>query len=133
MLHQEIKSCADHLLEIGQKQELSIEKEGEHILERLNELRDFAQKMRSEEHYHPLSELKQYLESTMLGYQDDQKCHLTMRLSEVICLLGTPPEPGVQFKPSIVRSLMKHLVQHFLKEAQPGRPLFQKLQEIKKL
>ena len=133
LLHQEIKTCADHLLEISQKQECSLEKDGEHILGRLNELHQFAIKIRSDEHYHPLSELKKYMESTMLGYQDDQKRLLTMRLSEAVSLLGTPPEPGIEFKPSIVRSLKSHLVAHFLKEAKPGRPFFRKLNEIKKI
>lgn len=131
LLHQEIKTCADELLEIGKKENFSSENDGEHILGRLNELHQFSMKMRSEEHYHPLSELKSYLESTMLRYQDDQKQLLTMRLSEAISLLGMPPEPGIKFKPSIVRSLMNHLVRHFLEEVKPGRPLFRKLNEIK--
>jgi hypothetical protein len=133
LLHQEIKTCADHLLEISQKQGFSAEEDGDRILGKLNELHQFSMKMCSEEHYHPLSELKNYLESTMLGYQDDQKLHLTMRLSEAISLLGVPPEPGIKFKSTIVNSLMHHLVRHFLKEVKPGRPLFRQLNEIKQL
>lgn len=133
LLHQEIKACADHLLEISQKEDFSSEKDGQHVLGRLNELHQFSLKMRSEEHYHPLSELKNYMESTMLRYQDDQKQLLTMRLSEAISLLGIPPEPGIKFKASIVRSLMNHLVRHFLEEVKPGRPLFRKLSKIKQI
>ncbi len=133
LLHQEIKTCAAHLLQISQKQEFSIEKDGENILGKLNELQQFATKIRSEEHYHPLNDLKDYFESTMLRYQDDQKRLLTMRLSEAISLLGVPPEPGVTFKASIVQSLMNHLVRHFFENIKPGRALFQKLNEIKQI
>lgn len=133
LLHQEIKACADHLLEISQKQEFSAEKDGAHILGRLSELQQFAMKIHSETHYHPLSELKDYMEHTMLRYQDEQKRLLTMRLSEAVSLLGVPSEPGIEFKPSIVRSLMNHLVRHFFEEVKPGRPLFRKLNEIKQI
>ncbi len=133
LLHQEIKACANHLLEMSQKQQFSEEKDAEHVLGRLHELLQFSLKIRSDEHYHPLSELKDYLENTMLGYQDDQKRLLTMRLSEAVFLLGTPPEPPIEFKASMVRSLTKYLVRHFLEESKPGRPLFRKLQDIKKI
>jgi hypothetical protein len=73
------------------------------------------------------------MEHTMLRYQDEQKRPLTMRLSEAVSLLGTPSEPGIQFKPSIVRSLMNYLVRHFFEEVKPGRPLFRKLNEIKQI
>lgn len=133
LLHQEIKACADHLLELGQKQDCTPEQDGEHILNRLLELHQFANKIRSEEHYLSLSDLKNYLENTMLGYQDDQKHFFTMRLSEVVSLLGAPPEPGIEYKPSMVRSLTKYFVRHFLEEIKPGKPLFQKLHAIKKI
>jgi hypothetical protein len=133
LLHQEIKACADHLLEMSQSQEFSSEKDGEHILGRLNELHQFALKVRSDEHYHPLSELKHYLENTMLCYQDEQNQFLSMRLSEAISLLGVPTQTDVKFKSSIVSSLMNHFLSHFLEEAKPGRPLFRKLTEIKRI
>ncbi|MGC1878363.1 MAG: hypothetical protein WA347_04250 [Rhabdochlamydiaceae bacterium] len=133
MLHQEIKACADQLLEMSQKQEFSPEKDAEHVLERLNELHKFASKVRSDERYHPLSELKHYLENTMLRYQDEQNQLLSMRLSEAISLLGIPTQTEVKFKPSIVRSLMNHFLSHFREDAKPGRPLFRKLLEIKRI
>jgi replicative superfamily II helicase len=132
MLHQEIKACADQLLEMSQKQEFSPEKDAEHVLERLNELHQFSSKIRSDERYHPLSELKRYLENTMLCYQDEQNQLLSMRLSEVLSLLGTT-QTEVKFKPSIVRSLMNHFISHFREDTKPGRPLFRKLLEIKRI
>jgi hypothetical protein len=133
LLHQEIKACADHLLEMSQKQGFSSEKDGEHILGRLNELHQFASKVRVDERYHPLSELKHYLENTMLRYQDEQNRFLSMRLSEAISLLGIPTQTDVKFKPSIVHSLMNHFLNHFLEDVKPGRPLFRKLIEIKRI
>ena len=136
MLHQEIKACADHLLEMSQKQEFSAEKEGEHVLGRLNELHQFATKIREDTRYHPLRELKHYLENTMVRYMDEQKSLHSMRLSEAISLLGISsqtPTAVSKFKPVIVRSLLDHVLCLFLKEVKPGRPLFRKLIEIKKL
>jgi hypothetical protein len=133
MLDQEIKACAAHLLEMSQKLEFSAEKDGEHVLGRLNELHGFATKIREDSHYHPLSELKSYLENTMVRYVDEQKSLHSMRLSEAISLLGIPAQSDMQFKPEIVRSLLNHFVRLFLEEVKPGRPLFRKLIEIKKL
>lgn len=133
LLHQEIKACADHLLEMSQNREFSAEKDAEHVLGRLAELHQFAMKVRPDEHYNPLSELKEYLENTMLKYQDEQNRFLTMRLSEAVSLLGLPSQTDVKFKPSIVTSLTKHFVRHFQEDVKPGRPLFRKLVEIKKI
>jgi len=131
MLHQEIKTSADHLLELSLKKESPQDKE--QILGRFNELYQFASKVRRDEHYHPLEEFKNYLENTMLGYKDDRQRALTMRLSEAVCLLGIPEESDVKFKPSIVRSLTNQFLKHFFEDAKPGRPLFRKLTEIKKI
>jgi len=133
LLHQEIKACADHLLEASQKQERSSEKDSEQILDWLNELHQFASKIRSSERYHPLCVLKQYLENTMLRYQDEQNRSLSMRLSEAISLLAIPTQTEMKFKPTIVRSLLNHFLVHFRENAKPGRPLFRKLVEIKKI
>src|SRR5262249_31108775 len=117
----------------SQKQELSSEKDSIPILERLHELHQFASKVRSEEQYHPLSELKQYLESTVVCYQDEQKRTLSMRLSEAISLLGIPVQTEIKFKPAIVRSLLQQFLKHFRESIKPGRPLFRKLIEIKRI
>lgn len=131
LLHQEIKTCADHLMELGQKDGFYPENDKLRILSRLNELLRFASKFRPDEHYHPLSELKEYLENTMLSYHDDEGQSLTMRVSEAILLLEHESEIG--FKPSIAHSLSKHLLDHFLKTAKPGGPLFSRLIALKKL
>lgn len=133
LLHQEIKACADHLLEISQRQELLSEKDLEQVLDRLNELHQFASKVLSDKRYHPLSALKNYLENTMLRYQDEQNRSFSMRLSEAISLLGIPSQTDVKFKPVIVRSLLNHFLTHFRENVKPGRPLFRKLVEIKKI
>jgi hypothetical protein len=133
LLHQEIKACADHLLQMSQRQELSLEKDSVQILAKLHELHRFASKVRSEQPYHPLSALKQHLESTMLSYKDEQNRLLSIRLSEVIFLLGVPAQSEMNFKPTIVRSLLYHFLNHFRESVKPGRPLFRKLAEIKKI
>ncbi len=133
LIHQEIKTCADHLLGMTQKPDFSPEKEGEEILGKLNELHQFSLKIRSEEHYHPLSDLKNYLEHTMIRYYDEQKTVLTMRLSEAISLLGVQSEPKIKFKAAIVRSLMGQLVHHFQEEVKPGRTLHRRLNDLKSL
>jgi hypothetical protein len=133
MLDQEIKACAAHLLEMSQKLEFSAEKDGEHALVKLNELHKFATRVREGSHYHPLNELKTYLENRMVRFVDEQKSLHSMRLSEVISLLGIPAQDDMQFKPEIVSSLLNHFVRLFLEEIKPGRPLFRKLIEIKKL
>lgn len=133
LFHQEIKACVEHLLEMSQRPDPLKEQDGEQICGRLNELHQFSLKVRSEEHYYPLRELKDYLENTMLGYQDDRKQLQTIRLSEAISLLTTPPEPPIKFLPSMVRSLTRHLIRHVLEEAKPGRPLFRKLNDIKRV
>jgi hypothetical protein len=133
LLHQEIKACADQLLEMSQKKELSIEKDSEPILQRLNELHHFASKVRSDERYHPLNELKKYLENTMIRYQDEQNRLLCMRLSEAVSLLGIPTQTEIKFKSEIVHSLMDHFFRHFRENSKPGRLLFRKLVEIKKI
>jgi hypothetical protein len=69
----------------------------------------------------------------MLKYQDEKNLLFSMRLSEVILLLGIPSDQQLDFKPAIVRSIKKYLVSHFLKEAKPGFPLFKRLALIKKI
>jgi hypothetical protein len=133
LIHQEIKACADHLLEISQKQNPLSEEDSNDILAQLNELHQFASKVHPGEQYHPLSALKQYLESTMVCYQDDQNRLFSMRLSEAISLLGMPEQTDVKFKPVIIRSLLNHFLSHFRENVKPGRPLFRKLVEIKKI
>jgi hypothetical protein len=133
LIHQEMRACAVHLLEMGQDEEFSQEKHAIHVLSRLAELHQFASRVRPDEHYHPLSELKEYLENTMLKYHDEQNKYLSMRLSEVVSLLGLPPETDIKFKPSIVDSLTKYFIRHFQEEIKPGRALFKKLIEIKKI
>ena len=133
LLHQEIKACADHLLEMSQKPEFCADQDGTHVLGRLNDLHQFANKIRSDEHYMPLSELKAYLENTMLCFEDDQNQLHSMRLSEAISLLGFPEQTDIPFKPSIVKSLLQHFVSHFLENVKPGRPLFRRLHDIKKI
>jgi hypothetical protein len=175
LVHQEIKACATHLLEMGQDWEFSQEKEAVHALSRLAELHTFATRVRPDSLYHPLCELKDYLENTMLKYQDGQNRILTMRLSEVALLLGLhvepdssagdleaavredlkqhglmqssprppethlgkTPESPASFIPNFddpaVRSLTRYFIRHFQEEIKPGRPLFRKLVEIKKI
>jgi hypothetical protein len=133
LLHQEIKTCADQLLEISKKKELSEETDSEHILERLKELHHFASKVRSDKCYYPLSELKKYLENTMIRYQDEHNRPFCMRLSETIFLLRIPMQTEVKFKPKIVRSLRDNFFRHFRENSKPGCPLFRKLVEIKKI
>lgn len=133
LLHHEIRACADHLLEISQNPEMGSEIDAEHIVGRMYDLHQFASKVRPDEHYYPLCDFKEYLESTMVSYQDDQNQLQSIRLSEAVSLLGLPSQSGMEFKPSIVGSLVKHLVQHFHQNVKPGRPLFRKLQAIKKV
>jgi hypothetical protein len=125
LLHQEIKACADHLLEQGQIQT----PDSASILQRLNDLLEFACKVRPDEHYHPLRELKLYLENTMLNYEDEQNQFLTIRLSEMVSLLGKKTD----FKNPAIGSLTKHFLDYFLKVVQPGGELFRKLNAIKKI
>jgi hypothetical protein len=42
MLHQEIKACADHLIEMSQCKEISLEKDVEQVLGRFLELHEFS-------------------------------------------------------------------------------------------
>ena len=133
LLHHEIRACADHLLEMSQNPEMGSEIDAEHIVSRMYDLHQFALKVRPDEHYYPLCDFKEYLENTMVPYQDDHNQLQSMRLSEAVSLLGLPSQNGMDFKPSIVSSLIKHLVQHFHQHAKPGRPLFRKLLEIKKV
>lgn len=125
LLHQEIKACAEHLLEQGQIKT----PDSASILQRLNELLEFAGKVRPDEHYHPLRELKVYLENTTLNYEDGRNNFMTIRLSEVVALLGKKTE----FKYPAASCLTKYFLDHFLKVAKPGGSLFQKLTEIKKI
>ncbi len=131
MLHQEIKTSVDQLLELSLKKESPQNKD--QILGRLSELHQFASKVRRDGHYDCLEDFKNYLENTMLGYQDERHRSLTMRLSEAICLLGVPAEADVKFKPAIVRSLANHFLKFFFEEAKPGQPLHRKLMEIKRI
>lgn len=134
LFHQEIRACAEHLLEISQQgKDLCVEKSAEHILGRMRDLHQFASKVRPTEHYHALYALKHYLENTMLPYQDEEKSYQAMRLSEAVSLLGIPVQADMQFQPAIVSSLTNHFVQHFLEETKPGRPLHRNLNDIRKL
>lgn len=133
LFHQEIRACAEHLLEISQNKKLCAEKSAEHILNRMRELHQFASKVRPTEHYHALYALKHYLENTMIPYLDEEKSHQSMRLSEAISLLGIPSQTEMQFQPVIVNSLTSQFVEHFLEEAKPGRPLHRNLNDIKRL
>ncbi len=132
LLHQEIKTCAEYLLDISQKNSVS-ESEIARIIKRFNELHHFASKVRSEERYHPLRALKRYLENTMLPYKDEEDQPLTMRLSEAVSLLESSAQSNHPFKSVSVHSLMTHFLVHFHKSAKAGQPLFRKLVEIKKI
>ena len=132
LLHQEIKTCAEYLLDISQKRSVS-ETEIARIIKRLSELHHFASKVHSEERYHPLRALKRYLENTMLPYQDEDNKPLTMRLSEAVSLLGISAQSNLAFKSAPVHSLMTHFLVHFHKSAKVGQPLFRKLVEIKRI
>jgi hypothetical protein len=118
---------------MGQDTKPSSKKHTESILSKLVELHQFASRTRKIAYYHPLSELQKYLETTMLGYQDEQNRLQSMRLSEVISLLSIPPSTDMNFKPSLIQSLTHFFLLHFLKESKPGSPLFKKLSKIKKL
>jgi hypothetical protein len=131
LFHQEIKACADDLLKMSQNKEFCHDQDVEPILDRLVQLHQFASKVRPDKHYHPLTELKSYLENTMLGYQDEYNRMQSMRLSEIIFLLTIPSTSEMKFNPCIVRSLKSNFVHHFLENSQPGWPLFRKLHEIK--
>ncbi|MBS0621200.1 MAG: hypothetical protein JSS61_07075 [Verrucomicrobia bacterium] len=137
LLHQEIKACAAHLLELSQNLDFSKEIDGKHVVERLNELRFFALKIRRDERYHPLLDLKIYLENTMLPYHDGKERIYTIRLSEAVALLakGELAESAANalFKPELAQSLFHHLVTHFLQECRPGYPLFYKLLELHRI
>jgi hypothetical protein len=133
LFHQEIRACAEHLLEMSQNKKLCLEKSAEHILGRMRELHQFASKVRPTEHYHALYALKHYLENTLLPYQDEEKSYQLMRLSEAISLLGIPVQAELKFQPVIVSSLTNQFVQHFLEESKPGRPLHRNLNDIKRL
>jgi hypothetical protein len=133
LLHSEIHACADHLLEISQFSDDTPELNADAIIGKLYELQQFAEKIRPEERYLPLTEYNAYLENTMVKYQDDLHSLQTIRLSEAVSLLGLGSQSEYEFKPSIVRSLTKQLMRHFNQDIKPGRPLFRKLVEIKKI
>jgi hypothetical protein len=130
LLHQEIKACANHLLEVCNNQRLSVETDGQHILSRLKELHDFSQRFRTGNHYHPLFDLKDYLENTMLPFIDEKKRWQSMRLSEAVSLLAQPPLQLGYLDATIVTSLFNHCIHHFKDEIQPGRRLYKTLKEI---
>lgn len=128
LLHQEIKACANHLLEISQKLDFSLKEDTTHVLGRLFELHQFACQAQEHEYYLPLYELKEYLYTVMIPFQDDKHCLHSIRFSEALSLLRTPLE--IEFDPAIIRSLLNHFIGHFLQETKPGRPLFRKLTEV---
>jgi hypothetical protein len=133
LLHQEIKGSAEHLLEISQKRPFSLERDSGYVLERFRELQDFTMRYSLSESYHPLIDLKRYLEFTMISYYDDQKRLLTMRFSEAVGILELSTDAEYNFKEQTVHSLLQHFVKHFLEESRPGKPLFKMLMELHKL
>lgn len=133
LIHQQIKACAERLLEVGQTQEICVKQGSSQILDRMSELHQFASKVRANEHYSALYALKHYLENTMLLYKDAENRAQTMRLSEVLSLLGSPSQTEQEFQPAIVGSLTDHFIRHFLEEMKPGRSLFKNLTDIKKI
>jgi len=130
LFHQEIKACAEHLLEISGHNTQGLEEHSCHVFSRLSELHQFANKVLPEEHYYPLRELKFYLENTMLSYEDVFKQLQTIRLSEAIFLLKSSES---NFEPKILRSLTDRFLCHFCEESKPGKNLFKKLTALKKL
>lgn len=130
LLHQEIKACADHLMETCQNQHFTFDKDSRHIVERIVELHQFSKKIRENNHYHPLSDLKHYLENTMISFQDVQKKTQSMRLSEAVDILY---QSWSQMETAIYRSLQVNCIHHLIEEIRPGRPLFKKLRDIKML
>lgn len=139
LLHHEIKACADHLLETCLAPHFSYPIDSIHILERLSELHQFSKKVRSEEHYHPLTHLKYYLENTMLPFQDGKSQLHSIRLSEAIEILALPHFQLIwrgkdeEMDPHMCRSLHKKCIEHCIEEIQPGKDLFRTLLEIKKI
>lgn len=127
LLHQEIKACAEHLMETCQSQHFAFDNDSKHIMARIGELHQFSKKIKDAECYYPLSELKDYLENTMIPFTDEQKRIQSMRFSEAIEILHLFAEH--QEGPS--KSLLVNCIQHLIEEVRPGRPLFRKLREIK--
>ena len=130
LLHQEIKACADHLIQTCHSQDFTFDIDSKHILARTHELHQFAKKMREAEHYHPLSDLKHYFENTMVPYHDNQNKMQSMRLSEAVEILHHFPD---QLPNRASKSLLVNCIHHMIEEIKPGRSLFKKLRDLNKI
>ncbi len=120
--HQEIKACAELLLELGRKPDLSLHEDAELVIKRLSELHHFSKTVCKPNTYHPLLDLKQYMEITQITYQDQQYKIASLPLSEALSRLNAMPTPE--------SVLLKAMLEHFKDEMHPSRPLYANLREL---
>ncbi|MBS0650332.1 MAG: hypothetical protein JSR93_04130 [Verrucomicrobia bacterium] len=121
---QEIKACAELLLELAKKPLFSLDNDGNLMLESLTNLHSFSKRLHQEDAYHPLLDIKNYLNKTLISYAEKDYRNISIPLDRAVMLLGSKsnhsPSP----------TLLKAVIDHIREEMRPAGPLYLKLIEV---
>ncbi|MBS0653397.1 MAG: hypothetical protein JSR39_07730 [Verrucomicrobia bacterium] len=117
---QEIKACAELLLELAKKPLFSLDNDGNLMVERLNDLHSYSNQFRGEA-YHPLLDLKNYFNKTMISYAEKNYRNSTIPLDQAVALLSANATPS---------PLLKAVIEHVREEMRPAGNLYSKLIEV---
>lgn len=117
---QEIRACAELLLELAKKPLFSLDNDGNLMVERLNDLHSYSKQFQGEA-YHPLLDLKNYFNKTMISYAEKNYRNNTIPLDQAVALLSANASPSLLFKA---------VVEHVREEMRPAGNLYSKLVEV---
>lgn len=121
---QEIKFCAELLLELAKKPHFSLQNDGSLVIEGLNDLNTHSKRLHLEETYHPLLDIRNYFNKTLISYRDKESCNATISLERAVSMLNSKSSYAT------TEPLLKAVVEHIREELRPSGPLYLKLIEV---
>ncbi len=121
---QEVKACAELLLELAKKTLFSCGTDGNLMVERLHELHSHSKRFNLDETYHPLLDLKNYFNTTTIFYAEKSYQNNSISLERALALLNAN---GNQQSSS---PLLKAVIDHVREEMKPAGLLYSKLKEV---
>lgn len=126
LLHhiQEIRASAENLLELAGRPYFSLSDDADLILDHLHNLHRHSKNLNLQNTYHPVLDLKHYLETTTITYQEKSYQNICIPLDKAIAALSRSADHRI---PS---PLLKAVIDHVREEIKPCFPLHTKLKEV---
>jgi hypothetical protein len=122
---QEIKACAELLLELAKKPLFSLDNDGNLMVESLTDLHSFSKRLHQEDAYHPLLDIKNYFNKTMISYAEKDYRNTSIPLDRAVALLSSKSNHS-----PLPPTLLKAVIEHIREEMKPAGSLYLKLIEV---